>query len=360
MLRVFKRWSEHYLADEEAIGLLVIIATVLLLVLYASQVMAPVIASLIIAYLLLGIVQRFKAWMPEILAFHVTFGLFISFCVGVVLFIVPLIVRQLSALALELPNIFQKVQSQLDIYQQQYPDILSDAQIESVLQLAGEKAGSLGQTLVSFSVASLPNIFAIMIYGVLIPLLVYFFVRDKSTLQKWFVQFLPSERPMMDSVWKEMNLQVANYVRGKAIEVVVVGVSTFIAFISFDLNYSTLLAVGVGLSVIVPYVGAVAITLPVVLVAFWQFGISDTFMMVVGAYFFVQFLDGNVLVPLLFSEAVNMHPVAIILSVLFFGGMWGLWGVFFAIPLATLIKALLSAWPRGLNTKAAKEELYVE
>jgi putative permease len=52
-----------------------------------------------------------------------------------------------------------------------------------------------------------------------------------------------------------------------------------------------------------------------------------------------------VLVSLLFSEAVNLHPVAIIMAVLFFGGIWGLWGVFFAIPLATMIKAIINAWP---------------
>ena len=66
---------------------------------------------------------------------------------------------------------------------------------------------------------------------------------------------------------------------------------------------------------------------------------------VVGAYLLIQVLDGNVLVPLLFSEAVNLHPVAIVIAVLFFGGLWGLWGVFFAIPLATLVNAILSAWP---------------
>ena len=59
----------------------------------------------------------------------------------------------------------------------------------------------------------------------------------------------------------------------------------------------------------------------------------------------IQFLDGNILVPLLFSELVNLHPVAIILAVLFFGGLWGVWGVFFAIPLATLISAVINAWP---------------
>jgi putative permease len=68
-----------------------------------------------------------------------------------------------------------------------------------------------------------------------------------------------------------------------------------------------------------------------------------------GAYGVIQLLDGNVLVPLLFSEAVNLHPVAIIVAVLFFGGIWGVWGVFFAIPLATLVSAIFSAWPTAIH-----------
>jgi putative permease perM homolog len=50
-------------------------------------------------------------------------------------------------------------------------------------------------------------------------------------------------------------------------------------------------------------------------------------------------------VPYLFSEVVNLHPLVIIISVLIFGGLWGFWGVFFAIPLATLVKAVLNALP---------------
>ena len=59
----------------------------------------------------------------------------------------------------------------------------------------------------------------------------------------------------------------------------------------------------------------------------------------------LQALDGYLLVPLLFSEVVNLHPVAIIIAILIFGGLWGFWGVFFAIPLATLVQAVLNAWP---------------
>jgi putative permease len=70
-------------------------------------------------------------------------------------------------------------------------------------------------------------------------------------------------------------------------------------------------------------------------------------MYVLIAYTVIQTLDGVVLVPLLFSEAVNLHPVAIIVAILFFGGLWGFWGVFFAIPLATVVKAVIAAWPRS-------------
>ena len=106
-----------------------------------------------------------------------------------------------------------------------------------------------------------------------------------------------------------------------------------------------LLGLLVGFSVIVPYIGATLVTIPVVVVAYAQFGVTPDFLWVFGAYAVIQVLDGNVLVPLLFSEAVNLHPVAIVIAVLFFGGLWGLWGVFFAIPLATLVNAILSAWP---------------
>jgi putative permease len=109
----------------------------------------------------------------------------------------------------------------------------------------------------------------------------------------------------------------------------------------------------VGLSVIVPYIGAMLVTLPVVLVAFFQWGMTGEFYTAVGVYLIIQVLDGNVLVPYLFSEAVNLHPVAIILAVLFFGGIWGMWGVFFAIPLATLIKAIINAWPSAEQVSAA-------
>ena len=142
-----------------------------------------------------------------------------------------------------------------------------------------------------------------------------------------------------------MNVQLANYVRGKFIEILIVGSVTSVTFSLLGLNYALLLGVLVGVSVLIPFVGAAVVTIPVLLVAIIQFGWSWDMAWVMGAYLIIQALDGNVLVPLLFSEAVDLHPIAIIVAVLVFGGLWGVWGVFFAIPLATLVKAVYHAWP---------------
>jgi putative permease len=111
------------------------------------------------------------------------------------------------------------------------------------------------------------------------------------------------------------------------------------------MEYSLLLGALTGLSVVIPYVGAVMAIVPLTLVAYFQWGVSPQFAYPVAAYLIIHALDGYVLAPLLFSEVVDLHPVAIIIAILFFGGLWGVWGVFFAIPLATVIQAVLRAWP---------------
>ncbi|MDX1734343.1 MAG: AI-2E family transporter, partial [Halioglobus sp.] len=195
--------------------------------------------------------------------------------------------------------------------------------------------------------ASIPGLLTMLVYMILIPMMVFFLLKDADVILGWLGAFLPTRRPLLRQIWGEMDVQVANYARGKALEVLIVGGVTYFAFVTLELNYAALLALLVGLSVIIPYIGAALVTVPILIVAFFQWGIGSEFYWALGVYLVIQALDGNVLVPFLFSEAVNLHPLAIILAVLFFGGIWGFWGVFFAIPLATLIKAILYAWPRS-------------
>ena len=147
----------------------------------------------------------------------------------------------------------------------------------------------------------------------------------------------------------DVHRQLQNFVGGKVVQMLIVASVSFVAFTIIGLNYAPLLAAIIGICVLVPYIGPAFATLPVAGVAMLQWGFTVDTAVAVGSYAVIHALDGNVLVPLLFSEAVAIHPVAIIVAILFFGGVWGIWGVFFAIPLAVLVKAVMQAWPQRIR-----------
>jgi len=346
MLDIFRKWYRRYLSDEESVLLLVLLALALVLLTTIGDILAPLVAAIVLAFLAQGLTALLqRVGLPHALAVGVSFTVFAGIFFGFSLALLPLVWRQLVSLLNEMPAMLDRAQLFLNVLPERYPRFLSPQQLDELLALAQFEFAKQGQQMVRSSLASIPGLLTVLVYMILIPLLVFFFLKDKQEILDWLAGFLPDERPLLGRIWREMNQQFANYVRGKGLEILIIGAVTYVAFTWMGMNYAALLGLLVGLSVIVPYVGATLVTLPVVMVGFFQWGFSSEFYLMCGVYLTIQILDGNVLVPLLFSEAVNLHPVAIILAVLFFGGIWGVWGVFFAIPLATLIKAIINAWP---------------
>ncbi len=313
-------------------------------------VLAPVLTGLVLAFLLQGLVKRLrKLKVPEGVAVYATFLLFLGGLVGLVLFLVPLVWRQLRALAEATPNLIVRLREAAQDLTEAFPDLITERQVQTWLDLAAGELGNLSGNVVELAFSQVPSVVGLLIYVVLVPISVFFFLKDRESLLMWFSSLLPRQRPLLSQVGDEMNDQLGNYVRGKFIEILIVGSVTFVTFTFLGLNYAALLGVLVGVSVLIPFVGAAIVTIPVALVAMLQFGWSWELAQIMVAYAIIQALDGNVLVPLLFSEAVDLHPITIIIAVLAFGGLWGVWGVFFAIPLATLVKAIYNAWPRNLD-----------
>ncbi|QFU76735.1 AI-2E family transporter [Halioglobus maricola] len=346
MLDIFNKWYKRYLFEEEAILLLVMLAISIALLVTIGDILAPLLAAMVLAFLMQGISSKLQGYgLPQWVGVSVSFLIFVGAFFAVTLGLLPLAWRQFLSLASELPAMLGKGQQLLAVLPERYPDFFSEQQMSDLVSMAQAEAANLGQFVVTQGLANISGLFSLMVYMILIPILVFFFLRDRELILNWLGEFLPEKRPLLKRIWSEMNLQFANYARGKVIEIIVVGAVSYVAFAWMGLNYAALLALLVGLSVIIPYIGAVIVTLPVVLVGFFQWGFASEFYTLCVVYLVIQGLDGNVLVPFLFSEAVNLHPVAIILAILFFGGIWGMWGVFFAIPLATLIKAIIYAWP---------------
>jgi putative permease len=346
MLEIFEKWYKRYLFEEESVLLLVLLFLSVLLLMTIGDVLAPVLASIVLAYLMEGLANRIeRLGLPEWAAVLIAYLVFIGAFFGIILVLMPLVWRQTISLAGEMPRMLEQGRQSLVSLTQEYPELFSGEQLDQLVAAAQAEIAGMGQSVVAFSLASLPNLYNLLMYMVLIPLLVFFFLKDRQQIINWLTRFLPSERPLLRQIWGEMNIQFSNYARGKALEIIIVGAVSYFCFAWLGLRYAALLGLLVGLSVIIPYIGAAMVTFPVLLVGYFQWGFQSEFYYLTVVYLIIQGLDGNVLVPLLFSEAVNLHPVAIILAVLVFGGIWGLWGVFFAIPLATMVKAIINAWP---------------
>ena len=355
-MEIIRQWFHRYFSDPQAVLLAVLLVGGFTVVLTMGKMLAPVLASIVIAYLLEGIIHALECrGAPRFQVVLLVFMVFMAFILFLMFGVVPLLWEQTGELVRELPNYLAHGQQALLRLPEHY-SFISEAQIRELIELLRKEMTVQGQRILSLSLASIPGLITLLVYLILVPLLVFFFLKDKSRIVQWVTSFLPTERRLANQVWHEMDLQLGNYVRGKFWEILIVGVTTFVVFVLMGLKYTLLLAVLVGLSVVVPSIGAAVVTIPVALIAYFQWGWGADFAWLMVAYGIIQALDGNVLVPLLFSEVVNLHPVAIIVAVLVFGGLWGFWGVFFAIPLATLFSAILRAWPRPKAQAQEKSE----
>ncbi|MFO7640988.1 MAG: AI-2E family transporter [Candidatus Competibacteraceae bacterium] len=347
-MKIISDWFQRFFNDPQAVILTVVLVLGASVILIMGKDLAPVLASIVIAYLLEGIVQILQRYLrlPRLLATSVVFVLFIAFVLILLFGLLPLVSRQLTQLVQQLPVMIVTGQQLLLSLPEMYPELVTEAQVLSTINTLRAEVLNIGQNALAWSLAAGIGIITITIYLVLVPLLVFFFLKDKELILSWLHGFMPHDHSLAQQVWREVDRQMGNYVRGKFLEILIVWAASFIAFSLMGLQFAMLLAMMVGLSVIVPYIGAVVVTVPVALVAFFQWGWSSEFLWLMGVYLIIQGLDGNVLVPVLFSEVVDLHPIAIITAVLVFGGLWGFWGVFFAIPLATVVQSILKAWPR--------------
>ncbi|TDF41618.1 AI-2E family transporter [Alteromonadaceae bacterium M269] len=351
MINVLEHWYKRKFSDPDSSMLLILLFLVSLFLILWGHMLTPVFVAVTIAYLLDWPVARMsKFGISRAYASTLVLIAFISISILVVVGLLPAIWQQGVNFMRELPQIWGQGQEWVMTLPDKYPDYIRGDEIEKMLSGVNERVVEVGEQVISASVSSLVDLAALLIYLILVPLMVFFMLKDKGELMDHFTILLPKRRRLIKQVGTEMNVQIMNYIRGKVVEIIIVGGVSAITFALMDLRYALLLGVLVGFSVLIPFIGAAVVTLPVLAVALFQWGISPNFYYIVVAYGIIQALDGNLLVPLLFSEAVSLHPVYIIIAVLFFGSLWGFWGVFFAIPLATLVKALINAWSGSEGT----------
>lgn len=335
-------WFNRYFADPQAFILLFLLLLSFGLIFFFGKTLAPVFAGIVIAYLLDGVIERICRWkLPRNLVVFVVFVLFMALFLLTIIGLLPPLTRQISQLLHDLPNILRSIQAELVKLPERFPEIITEDQVRTIINSVGAGLAQAGQGLLGFSLASLKSLVTVLIYLVVVPLLIFFFLKDKFKIISWMKGLLPDNLALTTKVWVEVNQQISNYVRGKVWEIFILWGISYAVFRFMGLKLALLVSFITGISVIVPYVGVTVVYIPVALISYFQWGFSPEALYILIAYSIIQIFDGNILAPLLLSEVVNIHPIAIIVAVLVFGSLWGFWGLFFAIPLATLFHAVM-------------------
>ncbi len=346
MFEIIKDWYNRRFSDPQVVILLLVLLIGFAIVLAFGGILAPLLTAIVFAYLLEGTVQRLESWgVRRLVGVSLVFLGFVVVQTFLVFAVIPLLYRQVTQLADQVPEYITSLRTLLEDFlkRTELPEVQIDA---FIAELTADLTSYLQEPLsLQTLLSGVGLVIAILVFLVLVPILVFFLLKDKEKITNWTRGYMPKERVLVNRVWSEVDQQIGNYIRGKTLEILIVGLVTYITFQLLGLQYAILLATLVGFSVLIPYVGAAVVTIPIAIVAYAQFGWTGQFAWVMIAYGIIQALDGNVLVPLMFSEVVDLHPVAIIVAILLFGGIWGFWGVFFAIPLATLFNAVLRALP---------------
>ena len=276
MLEYLRAWYQRHFSDPQVVTLSLFLLGGFAVVIFAGQILAPLLASIVIAYLLDGaVVILEKSRSPRIVALVLVFLIFVALLLLLLFVFIPVLSEQMTQFFKELPNMIGKGQQLLMQLPEKFPNLINEEQVSEIISTIRSEVIAFGQELITRPLASVVGLITILVYLILVPLLVFFLLKDKTIILNWIEGFLPEDRALTNEVWFEVNQKIASYVRGKAIEIFIVWSATYVTFSFLELRYAMLLAVLVGLSVIIPYAGAAVVTIPIAFVAYAQWGLSS-------------------------------------------------------------------------------------
>ncbi len=376
MFTLFKNWYRRHFSQPGTIEFALVLIAIFIIIYYFMWLVGPLVVAVCLAYVLdwgvCGLINKFK--MSRHCASLAVMGAFVAAAVLALVLVVPQIIRQGAQFYDALVSLSSDVISEQTTVDTEHGTVMiSDVdsivarQLHNVIDELPDPIPSMisreditkalrsMRTAVTVYTANLMrnqlmpsvvNVFTYLMYLVIVPIFAFLLLYNKEIMQQRArIYLLPNNQNLIRQFWPRLSLQIEGYIRGKILHIIIIAIVNTLAFRFFGLNYAVLLGVGVGLSVVIPYVGAVLIGIPVILISVIQFGLSYDLLWLLLTYLIIQLADSNLLTPMLFSKALNLDAFSILAAILIFGGLWGFWGVFFAIPLATFIKTLLLGWP---------------
>ncbi|UJL44925.1 AI-2E family transporter [Virgibacillus sp. NKC19-16] len=305
---------------------------------FILRLLSPFLVSLLIAYLLYPVIKKLHNYnIPRGLAILSIYILFLGGSAYLIYRVYPAVIHQLQDLNEQLPVLIDMYENL--IYQlYEYTSFLPEAVHDKIDALITRVETGL-ENILDKLVGGVTRIFDAIIFLTVIPVLVFYFLKDYHKLKDYFKKFIPRKyRPQTGELVYAIDKSLGNYIRGQLLVSLFVSLATWIVFQFLNINYALLLAIIMGITNLIPYFGPIIGAVPVVAIALttsWELVIFVSIAILV-----IQIIEGNLLSPYIVGKSINIHPIAIIFALLLGGDLFGVIGLIVAVPLLTIGKVV--------------------
>jgi putative permease len=305
--------------------------------------------SFVIAYLLdplLVIFERKKVRRDVGIAF--LYAILSVLVIFFLVFLVPLLTTRWQELIRSLPGYLQKFKQLFGELRNGYRPAFGVAEwqwlIDSLTGNLDKVTGKLGAGVYSAASSVAFNLFNLL----LAPILVFFMLHYKQEIKDEIIRWLPpQQKELILQIGNEVNRSVGGYMRGQLFVSLIVAVLSSMALYFLDVDYALLNGLFAGAASILPFIGVVLAMIPPLFFAYLKFQTFSSLLSVLSAFSIIYFVEGYLIKPLVFKEAMNLNPLVTIIFVMALGELMGFWGILLAIPIASAFKITLEHFRKG-------------
>lgn len=316
------------------------------LVYLLSPILTPFVAAAILAYICNPLVNRLCAWkLPRGLATLLVMIALLGAFVLLVLITLPLLQKEVNVFMTRLPDLIDAARNKLLPWLQQHFGIalqLDSAMLKDLLLSHWQSAGGAAAKVLPWLGGSGTALLAMLINLALVPLALFYLLRDWPQLLAHVEQAIPRRRhDKIALIASEVDGVLAEFLRGQ-LAVMLLMSAFYAAGLWFaGLGFALPIGVVAGMLVFVPYLGMISGLLLATLAAFTQFDHFTSVLVVWAVFGAGQLLEGMVVTPWLVGNRIGLHPLAVIFALLAFGQLFGFFGILLALPLSATLLVVL-------------------
>lgn len=329
---------------KQALAWISVLLVFLLVMWLLSGILLPFLVGAGIAYFLDPLVGRLnRLGVPRVLAAGLTIALLLGLIILGLILILPILLTEAAALWREVPDFIEQARWTLDRHLEDPANGEEDGAVRQMLANVGEAVRENFQTLMAGLFYGVSGLVRVVLFWVIMPVVAFYLLIDWPRVVQNVDELLPRDHaPTVRQIARDIDAAIAGFVRGEVMVCTLLAVYYGVGLTLAGLSYGLFVGVVTGLVSFIPYVGAfIGGTLAIGLALYQFWGDTWAIGLVVGLFFFGQFLESQVLVPNLVGSSVNLHPVWLIFAVMAFGALFGLAGAIVAVPVAAAIGVLI-------------------